>query len=419
LTLAALNFQLRKEVHAIDDKLTIATSETIIDSRNVSMSEDGFWDGPVLYHEPANRPIHLILVKKSTQTLQLVRYDGKYQRIGNYFCATGENKGKKRREKDEKTPEGIYFNNKTFRDDEITVFGDRAFGLNYPDIFDNLSGNRGSGIFLHGSNRPVTAYSTNGCLALNNRDLADLDNQVNIKHTPFIIGEHLPYRYGAVKRDLSELIPFLKQSFLPDKYAGMPAEYDELTVLEFEDRIVARAQIRINSDDEIHGTSRIYLSGPGETLLVLVKREWEEERRKILFADKATSGNTSIRLASNKPTEEEKRLIDRVESWRRAWEQKQLNEYVDHYHPEFVSKGKDILQWKAYKGALNKRNRSISVKISGVRVGIEGQTARVYFRQNYRSDTFKSRSYKILEFKKQDGIWKIFRENSSIRKPPG
>jgi len=374
-------------------------------------SDDGLWDGPVLYHDPADQTIHFILVEKAEQKLHLYRYDGRYQRLKSYFCATGENQGKKRKEKDEKTPEGIYFNDRTFRDRKITVFGDRAFGLNYPDIFDNLDGNKGSGIFIHGSNRKVAPYSTNGCLVMDNTDISDLDKRVDIHQTPVIIGERLPYRFGPVKRDISELIPFLKKALLPEKYAGKPTEFKGLTVLGFSDRVVATGHLRIRDKEEIHGTSRLFLAGPGKTLLVLVKREWSEERRKIVLSKAPKKGTT------RRPASGEERLTSLVESWRRAWANKRLNDYIAYYHPAFSSKGKGLFEWKAYKGRLNTRNRKISIGISGVRVKIDGSTARAYFRQHYRSDTFRSSSYKILEFRKIEGQWKIYRENSSVGKP--
>ena len=100
-----------------------------------------------------------------------------------------------------------------------------------------------------------------------------------------------------------------------------------------------------------------------------------------------------------------------------AWEGKRLNDFIAHYHPGFSNKGKSLSDWKTYKGRLNRKNRKIAVRISDVRVRVNGEKARVYFRQRYRSDTFRSSSYKILECRKKDGRWKIFRENSFTGKP--
>jgi len=372
-------------------------------------SDDGLWDGPVLFHKAGSKPIHLILVEKAIQKLHLYRYDGDYQHIKTYSCATGEQQGTKQKEKDEKTPEGIYFNIKSYRDNKITLFGDRAFGLNYPDAFDDLSGYGGSGIFIHGSNQAVKPFSTNGCIALDNQLLADLDKRIEFKKTPVIIGERLPYRFAPAERDISELVPFFKQAMVPKQYARLKTDYQSLTVLGFQERVVAVGEMRIKAAGELHGLSRLYLAGPGQNFLVLIKREWSETKPKIAMAK-----------AKPRPAKTEKdKIASLVESWRRAWERKQLKGYIAHYHPAFISSGKDLAAWKQYKDRLNKRYRRISVKVSGLKVRIEGEKARAYFKQQYRSDTFSSDGYKRIEFRKKGGSWKIYRERAFPRKLAG
>ena len=373
-------------------------------------NKDGLWDGPILYHKAGSEPIHLILVEKAIQKLHLYLYDGRYRHIKSYTVGTGENHGKKKQEKDEKTPEGIYFNTKTYRDSKITIFGDRAFGLNYPDIFDKIEGNRGSGIFVHGSDKDVSPFSTNGCVALNNADIADLDKRIQFKKTPVIIGESLPYRFKTVERDVSELIPFFKQAMVPERYAHLKTDFSDLTVLGFGERVVATGKIRIKEAGNLEGVSRLYLAGPGKNLLVLAKREWHEEKPGVVRA-KAKPGPVS---------QDKTRIASLVESWRKAWEGKKLNAYIAHYHPAFKSGGKNRSAWKSYKNGLNKRYKRISVKVSGLKVKqVDSSKAFAYFKQNYSSKTFRSERYKRLEFRKKGLSWKIFREQSFSTKLAG
>ncbi|MBW1752999.1 MAG: L,D-transpeptidase [Deltaproteobacteria bacterium] len=373
-------------------------------------NKDGLWDGPILYHKAGSKPIHLILVEKATQKLHLYLYDGRYRRIKSYSAATGENQGKKKREKDEKTPEGIYFNTKTYRDSKITIFGDRAFGLNYPDVFDKFEGNRGSGIFVHGSDKDVSPFSTNGCIALDNHDLADLDQRIQFEKTPVIIGDRLPYRFKTLERDISELIPFLKQAMVPEKYAHLKTDFSSLTVLGFGERVVATGTVRIKEAGNIQGVSRLYLAGPGKKLLVLVKREWDEEKPGVVWAE----------VKPEPVLQNKTRIASLVESWRQAWEGKKLNAYIAHYHPAFKSGAKNRSAWKSYKGRLNKNYRWISVKVSGLKVKqVDSSKAFAYFKQNYSSKTFRSERYKRLEFRKKGLSWKIFREHSSTTKLAG
>lgn len=238
---------------------------------------DGLWDGPILFYKGNGKPIHLILVEKAFQKLHLYTYDGRYKLIKSYDCSTGEQPGKKQKENDEKTPEGIYFNVKSYRDSKVTLFGDRAFGLNYPDIFDNLEGNCGNGIFIHGSNQTIKPFSTNGCVVLSTRDLADLDRLASLKKTPVIIANHLPYRFEPAKKQLSELMRLLKQAMLPESYRSLNREFKHIAVIGFQKRVVAVGEVSIKDSKNTRGFSRLYLYRPGKDLMVLLKREWTEE----------------------------------------------------------------------------------------------------------------------------------------------
>jgi hypothetical protein len=236
------------------------------------------WDGPVLYHGGDKEPIHLILVEKDLQELRLYRYDGSYELTKSYRCVTGKQRGDKSRENDDRTPEGIYFSVEAYRDSRITIFGDRAFGLNYPDVYDEIAGRGGSGIFIHGSDREqVKPFSTNGCLVLGNGDLADLDGRVDLLTTPIIIGKRLPYRFAEAETDLSETVPLLKQALLPKKYAGAVPTLGHFAILGFGEQLVAVSDVLIEPED-VQGFSRVYLADSGKGLLVLLKREWSAER---------------------------------------------------------------------------------------------------------------------------------------------
>lgn len=373
---------------------------------------DGLWDGPILYHKAGSEPIHLILVEKAIQKLHLYQYDGGYRLIKSYPCGTGKKNGKKEQENDDKTPEGIYFNVKTYRDSKITIFGDRAFGLNYPDVFDNLDGNRGNGIFIHGSNKAVEPLSTNGCIVMDNRDLSDLDKRIQLEKIPVIIGERLPYRFEATKRDLAELIPFLKQAMIPEQYTHLTTDFRTLTILGFEQRVVAMGAVQIKAADNLQGFSRLYLAGPAKNLLVLVKREWNEEKLEMVQA------KAKPRPVPKPVPIDETSIASLVESWRKAWEDKKLEAYIAYYHLAFRGDGKDLAAWKSHKDRLNKRYRKISVNISSIKVKeIESGRSCAYFKQEYRSDSFRSDRYKRLEFMKKDTSWKIFREQTFAVKP--
>lgn len=141
-------------------------------------------------------PTPFIVVEKRTQKLMLFEQGKSLKHIKTFTCATGENPGTKKISGDAKTPEGVYFITEIFQDNEITVFGSRAFHLNYPNVFDNYDGNNGDGIFIHGTNKTLIPYSTNGCITLNNDDLEKLAPFLTVKTIPVIVVETLEEDLG-------------------------------------------------------------------------------------------------------------------------------------------------------------------------------------------------------------------------------
>lgn len=135
----------------------------------------------------AGKPIYFVLVEKDKQRLRVLKHDGRLRIVAEYQIATGENTGQKEREGDEKTPEGIYFITKIYTDTKLTVFGKRAFHLDYPNIFDRQEGKGGTGIFIHGTNKKLSSNSTNGCISLNNDDLEHIVKYLPLGVVPVVV----------------------------------------------------------------------------------------------------------------------------------------------------------------------------------------------------------------------------------------
>ncbi len=140
-----------------------------------------------LFFHPSEKPSHLLLVEKKRQKLTLFELQGTLRPLKEFACATGENIGNKRSSGDSRTPEGIYFITEVYEDKKITVFGSRAFHLDYPNVFDSHAGRQGDGIFIHGTNKKLTPNSTNGCITLDNRDLDELAPYLAVGSVPVIV----------------------------------------------------------------------------------------------------------------------------------------------------------------------------------------------------------------------------------------
>lgn len=107
------------------------------------------------------------------------------------------------------------------------------------------------------------------------------------------------------------------------------------------------------------------------------------------------------------------------ETWLHAWEEKNLEAYLDSYHSDFVSAGKNKDQWRTYKASLNSVYSSIEVKPEHIRFYRHPKYSMVTFTQNYRSKRkgggwgHRSRGTKILFVAEEAGKPKIIAETFS------
>lgn len=210
----------------------------------------------------AKEPVYLILVEKNLQRLRVLEYDNELRVVAEYPSATGENFGIKEISGDSKTPEGIYFITKIFKDDEITIFGDRAFHLDYPNFFDQQAGRNGDGIYIHGTNKKLVPNSTNGCVTLANKDLDDLENYINQVVTPVIIVTELN---GATNSKIQFLtdndFSLAKSLLLAEEINQDNVEYNYLYIVNFGSQTVAVSDFiyRPFNRSIMRGVSKTYL----------------------------------------------------------------------------------------------------------------------------------------------------------------
>jgi len=95
--------------------------------------------------------------------------------IVEYPIAIGEKEGRKERQGDLKTPEGLYWIVDRMEDEELpSLYGIRAFVLNYPNNRDKSEKRSGNGIWIHGDETDTQPDKTRGCLALSNKNLEKL-----------------------------------------------------------------------------------------------------------------------------------------------------------------------------------------------------------------------------------------------------
>lgn len=383
-----------------------------------------------IFSPPENAAFHFIVVEKDRQRLTLFRQRGHLETVLTLVCATGENPGNKLASGDSRTPEGIYFITEIYEDSKITVFGSRAFHLDYPNFFDTHAGRLGDGIFIHGTNKKLVPNSTNGCITLNNRDLEDLAPYLVVNHLPVIVVNSLHGNKEEMAVSLSPTDPqftrIIQLLSLTDEHVATE-RISTLYFLQVGSQAVA--SIKYNEYDgstlRLSYQKRSYLAaGHEKPWRILQSHHFQEPHPLILAKQPSKKRDLPVIAASTpennvpakEPTKQEslekpgEELLSFVERWRKSWENKDLNAYMACYAPTFTSGKLNKEAWRKKKSYLNKKYRYIKVSIRNIIVEWTKDGANVSFHQQYSSDQYRSTGTKVLKLLRQNDKWLINRE---------
>ena len=140
------------------------------------------WDLPV-----ADRYVLVAELEKGVLRV-FEKFSGtRLEQVKSYPITIGKQGFGKTKEGDERTPVGVYRITSQLNDTQLDDFyGDTAYPLNYPNVWDRLNQFTGSGIWLHGVEddsikRPLR--DSDGCIVLSNVDLEDLGQYLNVGYT--------------------------------------------------------------------------------------------------------------------------------------------------------------------------------------------------------------------------------------------
>jgi len=362
------------------------------------------------------RPLYLILVEKDKQRLKLLSYEGEFRLLAEYSCATGENEGRKQETGDARTPEGIYFITKSYTDTKITVFGNRAFHLDYPNIFDRQSGRNGTGIYIHGTNQQLTPTSTNGCITLRNKDLEQLSSYLRQDEIPVVIvsSSKVLSRAGFKLMEIgdAEAVAMLVPE---DIRAKNEVEVQQLFLLSDGTQAVALGRFIVHRQDysSVQSFSRTYLAynmNAGWTATEQVYKASPLLITPVARLKVAAGRNMGASPGVLEYPKNEERVRAFVEKWRQAWQNKELQEYIDCYAKSFHQGRRNLRAWKRYKARLNRQYAHIAVEVEDISIDWSPTGAIVQFHQTYNSDRYAADGRKTLELAYGDSGWQIASE---------
>ena len=386
---------------------------------------------------PLQNPGYILLVEKSTQMAYLYQASNIAHPLKVYLCSTGENNGPKSDINDKKTPEGVYFVNNSFKEKDLSpIYGARAFSVDYPNPLDRKLGRKGYGIWIHGTIERLKPRNSNGCIVFSNEDIIELSKYIGKKHTPIIITQKI--NFIEKKRHQQERAEFrgfvmdwLKawaqgriglymnfywkgftakgknwrqwrayKSRLSEKYDNIDIKIDNLQLLKENGVVLAKF-------DQIYRSNGFF--SVGEKRLYLQKKGAEWKITDEFFRKK----KELVKEAPSRLRREEEISVIKglISDWHKAWQEKDLQRYMDNYSKDFSSLGLDYNGWKRHKFEVNKRYTQIRVKIRNLKIKLlSAERAIVYFDQEYSSDQYHDRGKKTIHLIKGDGTWKIKRE---------
>ena len=108
--------------------------------------------------------------------------------------------------------------------------------------------------------------------------------------------------------------------------------------------------------------------------------------------------------------DEREKILELVHDWADAWQNKDIDRYMDCYDERFHSYGRTKSQQRSYKENLNRVYKTIEVNLSDIRIYSYHDYYVVGFIQEYRSDRFYAKGPKKLYLSKaEDGV-RIFAE---------
>jgi murein L,D-transpeptidase YafK/ketosteroid isomerase-like protein len=391
-------------------------------------------------------PAHAIVVEKDSQRLSVFRYDGTFRKVGEFPCSTGKAHGDKRVSGDMKTPEGVYFFTDHHRDRDLSpIYGTRAFPMNYPNVMDRQAGKGGFAIWLHGTDRPLVANDSNGCVAMRNADIDFLAGVIDVETTPILVTDIVSYAdpadIGAYRERLDGLVRDWRRRLATGTYheylelyhpdylppiswwrdwqafrkaasaggQGIDVALADASYYRFRGTYVAAFRLALSAGGQRLPAGRRTLFIRDDQGLRIVGDEY---LRRDAAADDADPLMAAV-AAYRQTGQSEAQVAAFVQKWLSAWSSKDIEAYGACYSTAFYSKNKNKRQWIAYKASLNERYARIDVNAVDLSYQVNGDRAVVTFTQQYASDRYQSVGRKTLRLRRENHQWKIYRETYS------
>ena len=108
---------------------------------------------------------------------------------------------------------------------------------------------------------------------------------------------------------------------------------------------------------------------------------------------------------------EQQIILGTIESWRRAWEENDIENYLSFYSSNFLTEKWDFRSWHAHKQNVSTRNKLRRILVNDLSVLKSKHIYHVRFVQTYTSSSLNDVGFKHLFLVKEAEGLKIISEN--------
>ena len=160
-----------------------------------------------LVRVPDSTPTVFVAETETSSFHRFDHVDGVLRKVRQDYMSIGKGGIGKERVGDSRTPLGIYFVTEQLDTTRLhEKYGITAFPLDYPNAWDRRLGRSGDGIWVHGVDRNGgirPPFDTEGCIALPNERLLELEDAFTPNVTPVLIGTELAWADSASIRQIA------------------------------------------------------------------------------------------------------------------------------------------------------------------------------------------------------------------------
>ncbi|MFP8966233.1 nuclear transport factor 2 family protein [Pokkaliibacter sp. CJK22405] len=106
-------------------------------------------------------------------------------------------------------------------------------------------------------------------------------------------------------------------------------------------------------------------------------------------------------------------LLKTIDGWKTAWSAQNADNYLSYYATDFTpADGESLDAWKNGRRSALARPSWIKIELGEPQVAIVDSHAIVRFDQHYQANNYEDKVVKELEMVKENGEWKIKKEDS-------